>query len=109
MKKIFALSIAVITLAALTARADDAKALYESNCAKCHGTDGTGDTKMGKKLGAKDYSDSKVQAALTDDNAAKAIKEGLKDSEGKTLMKATEGVSDSDVKGLVAYMRTFKK
>lgn len=109
MKKIFALSIAVITLAALTARADDAKTLYESNCAKCHGSDGKGDTKMGKKLGAKDYSDAKVQAALTDDNAAKAIKEGLKDADGKTLMKATEGVSDSDVKGLVAYMRTFKK
>jgi mono/diheme cytochrome c family protein len=109
MKKIFALSIAVIILAALTARADDAKALYESNCAKCHGSDGKGDTKMGKKLNAKDYSDSKVQAALTDDNAAKAIKEGLKDSDGKTLMKPTEGVSDSDVKGLVAYMRTFKK
>ena len=109
MKKIFALSIAVITLAALTARAEDAKALYENSCAKCHGSDGKGDTKMGKKLGAKDYTDAKVQAALTDDAAAKAIKEGLKDSDGKSLMKATEGVSDSDVKGLVAYMRTFKK
>jgi cytochrome c551/c552 len=109
MKKTFALSLAVITLAALTARADDAKALYENSCAKCHGSDGKGDTKMGKKLGAKDYTDSKVQAALTDDAAAKAIKEGLKDSDGKSLMKPTEGVSDGDVKGLVAYMRTFKK
>ena len=109
MKRLFAISIAIITLAALTARAEDAKALYENSCAKCHGSDGKGDTKMGKKLGAKDYTDAKVQAALTDDAAAKAIKEGLKDSDGKSLMKATEGVSDSDVKGLVAYMRTFKK
>ena len=109
MKKLFALSIAAITLAALTVRAEDAKALYENDCAKCHGADGKGETKMGKKLGAKDYTDAKVQAALTDDNADKAIKEGLKDSDGKTLMKPTEGVSDGDVKGLVAYLRTLKK
>ena len=109
MKKIFALSLTFIILAALTTRADDAKALYENSCAKCHGSDGKGDTKMGKKLGAKDYTDAKVQAALTDDAAAKAIKEGLKDSDGKSLMKPTEGVTDSDVKGLVAYMRTFKQ
>ena len=109
MKKIFVISIAIATLAALTARAEDAKALYENSCAKCHGSDGKGDTKMGKKLGAKDYTDPKVQAALTDDAAAKAIKEGQKAADGKSLMKPTEGVSDSDVKGLVAYLRTFKK
>ncbi|MFZ0827161.1 MAG: cytochrome c [Verrucomicrobiia bacterium] len=109
MKKLFALCLATVALFALSARADDAKALYENSCAKCHGADGKGDTKMGKKLGAKDYTDPTVQAALTDDNAAKAIKDGLKDADGKSLMKPTEGVSDTDVKGLVAYMRTFKK
>src|ERR1700690_131659 len=109
MKKILVLSILALAVTAWSVRAEDAKALYENDCAKCHGADGKGDTKMGKKLGAKDYSDPKVQDALTDDNAAKAIKEGLKDPDGKTLMKPAEGVSDGDVKGLVAYMRTFKK
>jgi len=109
MKKLLVLSIAAMTAFALSARAEDAKALYENDCAKCHGADGKGQTKMGQKLGAKDYTDAKVQAALTDDAAAKAIKEGLKDADGKTLMKPTEGVSDSDVKGLVAYLRAFKK
>jgi len=33
----------------------------------------------------------------------------LKDKDGKTLMKPVEGLSDDDVKALVAYMRTFKK
>ena len=64
---------------------------------------------MGKKLGAKDYTDPKVQEALKDDAAFKAIKEGLKDKDDKTLMKPAEGLSDGDIKGLVAYLRTFKK
>ena len=109
MKKILALSIAVMTVAALSARAEDAKAIFERDCAKCHGADGKGDTRMGKKLGAKDYTDPKVQEALKDDAAFKAIKEGLKDKDDKTLMKPAEGLSDGDIKGLVAYLRAFKK
>jgi len=108
MKKIIALGIVVIATAALSARADDAKTLYDNNCAKCHGADGKGDTKMGKKLNAKDYTDPKVQEALTDDSAFKVIKEGLKEDD-KTLMKPSADLSDADIKGLVAYMRTFKK
>jgi mono/diheme cytochrome c family protein len=109
MKKLFMLSIAALALAAWSAQAGDAKALYDQTCAKCHGPDGKGDTKMGQRLGVKDYSDAKVQDALTDDAAIKAIKEGVKDKDGKTLMKGTDGISDEDVKALVAYMRTFKK
>ncbi len=109
MKKLIPLIVAMAALPAVSLRAADAKALYEKDCAKCHGPDGKGDTRMGKKLGAKDYSDAKVQAALTDDAAFKAIKEGLKDKEGKTLMKPIEGASDDDIKALVGYMRTFKK
>ena len=109
MKKTLILALAIVATAALSARADDAKAVYEKDCAKCHGADGKGDTKMGKKLGVKDYTDAKVQAELKDDAAAKAIKEGLKDKEGKVLMKPAESLSDSDIKGLVAYIRTLKK
>jgi cytochrome c553 len=109
MKKILLLGIALAMSSALSLRAADAKALYEEQCAKCHGPDGKGQTKMGQKMGAKDYSDAKVQAELKDEAAFKAIKEGLKDKDGKTLMKPIEGASDADVKGLVAHMRTFKK
>ena len=109
MKKIIALTLGVAALTLTSARADDAKAIYEKDCAKCHGADGKGDTKMGKKLGAKDYTDPKVQAAVTDEAAFKAVKEGLKDKEGKQLMKPSEGTSDDDIKAVVAYMRTFKK
>jgi cytochrome c553 len=109
MKKLIALTIAALAIPALSVCAADGKALYEKDCAKCHGADGKGDTKMGKKYGAKDYTDAKVQDELKDDAAIKAIKEGYKDKEGKVVMKPAEGLSDDDVKALVAYMRTFKK
>src|SRR5205814_9989829 len=107
MKNLILFTVVVGALAAFSASAEDAKAIYEKDCAKCHGADGKGDTKMGKKLSVKDYTDAKVQAEMKDDAAAKSIKEGLKDGE-KTLMKPAEGLADADVKALVAYMRAFK-
>ena len=109
MKKLIVLAAIIGVTACASARAGDAKDQYEKGCAKCHGADGKGETKMGKKLGAKDYTDAKVQADLKDDAAIKAIKEGLKNKEGTELMKPAEGLTDADIKGLVAYMRTFKK
>jgi cytochrome c6 len=109
MKKMITLVIASLFVPVALSVAGDAKSLYEKDCAKCHAADGKGDTKMGKKLGAKDYTDAKVQAELKDDAAFQAIKQGLKDKEGKVLMKPAEGTSDEDIKGLVAYLRSFKK
>jgi cytochrome c551/c552 len=109
MRIIIATSLAILAVCTLAASAGDAKALYEKDCAKCHGADCKGETKMGKKLNAKDYTDAKVQAELKDDQAAKAIKEGLKSKTGQTLMKPAEGLSAADINGLVVYMRTFKK
>jgi cytochrome c553 len=109
MKKLLTLAVALGCAATLTAGAAEAKENYEKACAKCHGADGKGQTKMGQKLGAKDYTDAKVQAALKDEAAVKAIKEGLKDKDDKVLMKPAEDLTDADIKALVAYMRAFKK
>jgi cytochrome c553 len=109
MKKLIPLIIAALAIPALAANAADAKTNYDKQCAKCHGKEGKGDTKMGQKLGAKDYTDAKVQEALKDEAAFKAIKEGLKDKDGKVIMKPSEDLSDSDIKALVAYLRTLKK
>ena len=109
MKKLLVIGIAAMAVAALSAHAADAKATYEANCLKCHGAEGKGDTKIGQKLGVKDFTDAKVQADLKDDAIAKAIKEGVKDKDDKVLMKPADGLSDDDVKGLVSYIRAFKK
>ena len=103
---------AILVLAALTTThlgAADGKALYEQHCAKCHGTDGKGDTKMGKKVGAKDYSNPKTWEGLTDAAAAKSIKEGLKDKDGKVVMKPTEEIGDPEAKATIDYLKTLKK
>jgi mono/diheme cytochrome c family protein len=91
---------------ALNAHADG-QAVYSDNCSKCHGDDGKGQTKMGQKLEARDYTDAKVQGSFTDEQAFKSVKEGMK-KDDKTLMKPSD-LTDDDIKAAVTYMRTFKK
>lgn len=109
MKKLLLVTLAFSATALLSASAADAKANWEKSCVKCHGADGKGQTKMGQKLGIKDMTDAKVQDGFKDEEAFKAIKEGLKDKDGKTQMKAVEGLSDDDIKALVKHVRSLKK
>lgn len=109
MKAIVSLIVSMLAASAISVRAADAKALWDANCAQCHGPDGKANTKMGKTLSAKDLTDPKVQAEFTDVKATQSIKDGVKQN-GKTTMKAFGGkLSDDDVKALVAYVRTLKK
>jgi cytochrome c553 len=108
MKKAMLLTIAACAAMLVSASAADVKENWDKNCKKCHGEDGKGDTKMGKKLEIKDFTDAKYQESLKDDAMLKAIKEGVKDGD-KTRMKAVEDLSDEEMKALVAYVRKFKK
>jgi mono/diheme cytochrome c family protein len=109
MKKLALLAIPAAFALALTSNvyAADGKVVYSDHCAKCHGDDGKGATKMGQKLGARDYTDATVQAAFTDEQAFKSVKEGMK-KDDKTLMRPSD-LPDEDIKASIAYMRTFKK
>lgn len=89
--------------------AADAAANWTANCASCHAKDGSGSTVMGKKNGAKDYRDAKVQASFSDEKAAQVIKEGVADN-GKTKMKSfKDKLTDDEIKALVGYIRKFKQ
>ncbi len=104
-------AIAALAVTAFTwnVSAADAQANWDKQCAKCHGKEGKGDTKMGQKLKCKDYTDAKVQAAFSDEEATKIIKEGKKEG-SRTVMKGyASTLSDADIKALVDLIRKMKK
>jgi cytochrome c553 len=111
MKKNSRLTIAslVLLFGAALGYAAPASENWENLCTKCHGDDGKGQTKAGKKLQLKDYSDAKVQAEMKDDDMIKVITEGVTDKAGKEKMKAFKGdLSADEIKDLVAYVRKMK-
>jgi cytochrome c553 len=103
-----ALSTIVLSLASSVALAAPAAENWDNNCASCHGADGKGQTKTGKKLKLRDYTDAKVQAELKDADMLKAITDGVK-VDGKEKMKAfKDELSADEIKDLVAHIRTLK-
>lgn len=92
------------TLSALAASAQtDAKDLYQSKCATCHGPDGAGQTAKGKKLkmaGVKETS-----AKMNADQMTKIVDAGKgpdMDAFGKQFSKA-------QIVALVGYYRSLAK
>jgi mono/diheme cytochrome c family protein len=106
-QKIFVVAAIVIASAGVGA-AGDTRVTWVQNCAPCHGKDGSGNTTMGKKLGVKDYRDAKVQAAFSDAEVERAIKEGVKTNGKETMKPFGSKLSDADIKALVAYIRSLK-
>jgi cytochrome c6 len=111
MKNRTEITIALLALTTLATPAAAAPAAenWENHCAKCHGEDGKGQTKAGRKLNVRDYTDAKVQAEMKDEEMIKATTDGVLDKAGKEKMKAYKDELTSDeIKELVAYIRKFK-
>ena len=109
MKKHLALLVSILVAAASSGYAAAAAENWDNNCAKCHGADGAGNTRIGKKYKLKDYTDAAVQSAMKDDEMFKAIKEGVT-QDGKERMKAfKDDLSDAEITDLVAYIRKMVK
>ena len=82
---------------------------WENHCAKCHGADGKGQTKAGRKLDVRDYTDPKFQAELKDAEMIKVTSDGVKDKAGKERMKGyKDELSAEEIKELVAHIRKLK-
>ena len=91
------------------ARAGDVTENWNANCAACHGKDGKGQTKMGPKLGVKDFTDAKFQGTFDDAQAAKAIKEGITKNDSLKMKAFGDKFSDDEIKARVAHVRSFKQ
>lgn len=100
---------AVLSLAANAAMAADAKTNWDTNCAKCHGPDGKGQTKMGRQLQVKDYTDAKVQAEMKDEDMLRIMTEGVKDGKKEKMPTYKEKLSAQELKDLLALVRSMKK
>jgi mono/diheme cytochrome c family protein len=101
---------AVLTLSAPRAHSAEPAENWAKNCAACHGADGAGHTKAGRMAQVKDMTSADYQKTFTDDQAAKQIKDGLKDQTGKERMKAFgDKFTDAEIQGLVATVRSFQK
>ena len=103
-----ALSSLALSLATGVALAAPAAENWDNLCSSCHGSDGKAQTKTGKKLKIRDYTDAKVQAELKDEELVKAVAEGIKDG-GKEKMKAfKDALTADEIKDLVAFIRKMK-
>jgi cytochrome c6 len=111
MKTRFSVIVALLSLTIVTTSSFSAPAAenWENHCAKCHGADGKGQTKAGRKLKVKDYTDAAVQAKMSDEDMTKATAEGIVGEDGKEKMKAyKDELSSDEIKELVAYVRAMK-
>ena len=96
------LACGLIALCAAPAVAKDAAATYKSKCAMCHGPDGKGSA-TGQKMGTHDFASPEVKAE-TDAQLTDII------TKGKAKMPAYGGkLKDTEVKDLVAYIRSLAK
>jgi len=106
----FVAAACVIGFTAGSALAQDGKAIYMKDCAKCHGESGAGDGPSAKSLkdkpgnwgtgGLKDYDDAKI---------AEITKKGGKAVGKSAGMPASSKLSDAELQSVVAYVKTLKK
>ena len=109
MKRLAVLA-ACLGLASTSLLAADVQENWTKHCASCHGKDGKGETKAGKKADVKDLTDAKYQASFTDEQMFQQIKDGMKDKSGKERMKPfRDKLSEDEIKAIGAFVRTLKK
>jgi mono/diheme cytochrome c family protein len=78
----------------------DGAALYRSKCSMCHGLDGKGFS----AIKTPDFTDPKVQAAITDKEMITIIKEGKK---GTAMPPFADKLKDNEIEALVNYIRSL--
>ncbi len=100
----FAIVAVCVLVAAGTAQAQAAADLYKTKCRACHGSDGTGNTPLGKNLGAHDFHSPEVQK-MTDAQLIEVI------TKGRANMPAygSGGLTAEQIKELAGYVHELGK
>lgn len=92
-----------------TARASEVSDLFSDKCAVCHGDDGKGQTRMGKKFHAPDFTEAKWLAKTTEETARHAIENGAM-IDGQVRMPAwKEKLTSQQISDLTKYARGLGK
>jgi high-affinity iron transporter len=95
------------------AAGDPAKgeALYKARCANCHGAAGAGDGPAGKVLKdkPKDWTKGEGLKEFNDQQLFDAIKKGGKAVGKSPAMIAFPGLSDAEIRNVIAYIKTLPK
>lgn len=92
--------------AGTAAQAAPAADLFGDFCASCHGADGHARTPAGRKVGAKDLTESK----LSDSEISQQITNGKKNERGVEKMPAfKDKLSATDIAALVQYVKSLRK
>jgi mono/diheme cytochrome c family protein len=87
----------------LVAAQADGQKLYDTKCAQCHGPDGTGNTVVGKAVGAKDLNSAEARK-LTDAEIHTQI------DQGKGKMPPFGGtLNKAQIDSLIPIVREFGK
>lgn len=97
-------AVALALLLAAPALAEEPKrsALWDAYCTVCHGPDGKAQTEEGRKKKARNLSDARWQASVSDDRLISSIRRGRDNMPtfGKKL-------NDEQIKALVTEVRSL--
>ncbi len=95
---------AAVSTAALASEISD---LFSDKCAVCHGDDGKGRTRMGKKFHAPDFTSSKWQGKTTDEEARQTIENGTVIDGQVRMPPWKEKLTPQQISDLLKYARSF--
>jgi mono/diheme cytochrome c family protein len=100
-RSLLVLAVAVCLAGAVSFAQSGGEAIYKAKCAMCHGATGTPSAGMAKATGIKAASDPSIKA-LTVAQMIAAVKNG------KGKMKPVAGLTDAQIKDVVAFYRGLK-
>ncbi len=95
------LAVAVALAGSVGFAQSSGEATYKAKCQMCHGATGTPSAGMAKAMGIKPVSDPDIQK-LTPAQMAASVKDG------KGKMKPVAGLTDAQIKDVVAFYRNLK-